>query len=821
LGASVAASVKDAAAPAGRGNAMSSDLRHALRGLIRAPGFSAVVILILGVGIGAVTVMFAALWNVVLRPLPFPESERLVWVQAITDAGRPNSLSAPDYFDYREGCRSLASTATQLVFQPGAVVTGRGEPERVTTTVVSGSLFETLGVSPALGRSFRPDEEVAGGPHVMIISHSFRQRRFGGDPSVLGTALNVDGVSTEIVAVMPESFDYPTGVDVWLPMRRDEGWAAGRGNNNFFMIGRLADAATREQAQAQLNLVAARISQSFPGVKGGWSVAVESLHEHFFGNLRPLMLTLMAATALLLLLTIANLASLFLAKNLAREHELAVRLSIGASPWHVTRHVLVQSLFLSAIGAVLGIGLALLGVRALITFGPADLPRLSSIAIDGRVLLVTVAATILTGLALAVAPALRSGRVAPLSALREGGHTTQGGRGLKLRGALVATQVALSFVLLVGFALFLRSAWRLQAVDPGFDPDGLLTVDVQLPQEPEDARPGSGGPIAEMIDRIRGLSGVVSAAGVDELPGFGGPYNGVHRGDRSPQVASDLTPATRRFVTEDYFRTMRISMLAGRSFERTDGPDSRPVTVVSKALADRLFPNEDPLEKIMVLPWGEGIRLAIVGVASDVRDFGPAVDIRPAFYLSFRQIPFTLGSLRLAVRASGDPMALVPAIRTTVRGVDKDAPLFAIGTMKGWLAQSTARSRLTAVLLCVFASIALVLSAMGLYGVTAAFVATRSRDIGIRAALGARPHQAMARVFASAALMAGTGLVAGLAGSLAAARMVRGMLFQIEPTEPVVLLTVLAVLTLAVTAACAVPAWRAARIDPAVTLRCE
>jgi putative ABC transport system permease protein len=800
---------------------VSSDLRYALRTLVRQPGFSAVVIIVLGVGIGAVTVMFAALWGVVLRPLPYPEPERLVWVEAITDTGNRNSLSALDYYDYREGCDGFASTATQFIWQPGVVVSGQEEPERAISSIVSGSLFETLGVRPAQGRSFRPDEEVAGGPPVVVISHGFWRRHFGGEAGALGTAIHVDGVASEIVGVMPEGFEYPAEVDLWLPMQRNAGVASGRGNNNFFMIGRLAEGVSRDQAQAQLDVVAARISGSFPDAKGGWGVSVVPLQDQLFGNLRPLMLTLMAATALLLLLTIANIASLFLARALTRQRELAVRLSIGASPWRIARHVLVQSLVLSGVGAMAGIGVANLGLDALKTFGPGDLPRLSSIEIDGRVLLFTVFATVLTGLALGIAPALRGGRIELTSALREGGHTTRESGRPSMRSALVSVQVALSFVLLVGFALFLRSSWHLQQVDSGLDPDGLLTVDVQLPEEPAEGTLAPGGPLGEMVERIRALPGVEDAAGADQLPVFGGPWNGVHRGDRSPQTASDHVPATRRIVTEDFFQTMRIRLLAGRSFERTDGPGSRPVTVVSQMLADRLYPDEDPLEKVMVLPWGDGIPLAIVGVASDVHDFGLAAEPRPAFYLSFRQLPYTVTSLRLAVRTTAEPTALVPSIRTAIREVEKDAPLFRIGTMRGWLSESTARSRFTVVLLCVFAAIALVLSATGLYGVTSSYVAVSRRSIGIRMALGARPRQAMGRIFARAGLMAGTGLVAGLAASLASARVVHGMLFQVGPTEPVTYLIVSLLLALVILAACTVPAWRAATIDPAVALRYE
>jgi hypothetical protein len=324
-----------------------------------------------------------------------------------------------------------------------------------------------------------------------------------------------------------------------------------------------------------------------------------------------------------------------------------------------------------------------------------------------------------------------------------------------------------------------------------------------------------------MANRLRALPGVESAAGADQLPGFGGPYNGVHRGDRTPQTRSDYVPATRRIVTEDFFHTMGIRLVAGRDFEPTDSAGSRPVTVVSRLLAERLYPGEDPLERIMVLPWGDGIPLTIVGVAEDVHDFGLAEEYRPAFYLSFRQLPFTLTELRLAIRTSGEPTAQVSSVRAAVRGVERNAPLFQVGTMKGWVAQSMARSRFAVVSLLVFAAIALLLSATGLYGVTASYVALSRRSIGIRVALGAVPRQAMGRVFARVAGMTGGGLVVGLMASLALARLTEGMLFQVRPTEPMVYLAVSLVLALVVLAASAVPAWRAATVDPVVALRCE
>ena len=802
---------------------MTGDLRDAFRTLFRQPGFSAVVIATLGLGIGAVTVMFAALWGVVLRPLPFPEPDRLVWVQAVTDTGNPNSLSALDYEDYREGSAAFASTAAQFVWRPGVVISGGDEPERAVSSIVSGSLFETLGVPPARGRSFHPRR---GGLR--------RSRGRGDQPRLLAAALRgerrgagVDGPRRRCPhrdrGGDAGGLRVPRGGGPLAPPAPGLRGRVGTGQQQLLHGRSPGRRGQPDQAQAQLDVVAARISESFPGPKGGWGVAVRPLQDQLFGDLRPLMITLMTATALLLLLTVANVASLFLARALGRQREFAVRLSIGASPWRVARHVLVQSLVLSGIGAIVGVALASLGVDALRAFGPADLPRLATIEVDGRVLLFTSFAAILAGLALGLAPALRASRVELTTALQAGGHSTQEKVRPGLRSALVAVQVALSFVLLVGFALFLRSSWQLQQVDPGLDPRGLLTVDVQLPTDPDEGAvaPAPGGPLGEMVDRVRALSGVVSAAGADQLPLFGGPYNGVHRGDRTPQVASDYVPATRRIVTEDFFRTMGIRLQTGRGFERTDASGSRPVTVVSRMLADRLYPNEDPLERIMVLPWGDGIPMTIVGVADDVRDFGPETEPRPAFYMSFRQLPFTLTNMRLAIRTAAEPTALVPSVRAAIQGVDKNAPLFRVGTMQGWLAESTARSRFTAVLLCAFAALALLLSATGLYGVTAGYVAMSRRSIGVRVALGASPGQAAGRVFARAGLVASSGLVAGLATSLASAQVIRGMLFQVEPAAPATYLVVTLVLALVVLAACAIPAWRAATIDPAEALRCE
>jgi len=795
------------------------DLRVATRGILKRPGFSLSVVLILALGIGAVTVMFSTLWGVVLRPLPYPDADRLVWAWATTDTGQNNSLSALDYFDYRDNCDAFESLAARLVWRPARVITGDAEPERVVSTKVSANLFATLGVAPLHGRSFVAEEEVLDGPNVVMVSHGFWQRRLGADAGVVGTTITIDGAAAEVVGVMPDGFDFPSNVDLWFPMLRGGPEEVGRGNNNFFAVGRLADGVSLEQAQAQIDVVAEQVATGNPESKQGWGVRLVPLHDIFFGDVRPVMLMLMGATALLLLIACANLSSLFLAKVTSQRREFAVRLSLGASSWIVVRQVLTEALLITSIGAIGGIGLAALGIRTVKALAPSGLPRLQAIGIDGPVLLVAVAATVLSGLLFGMAPALQGARVSLLANLWGGRHGTESRRSVRLRSVLVAVQVALSLVLLVGSGLLLRSSLRLQQVDPGFEAHGLLTIDVQLPtfryadEEPRERF------AADALARLRALPGVRNAAAADQLPLFGGFWNGVYRDDKPPQTQADLQPATRRMVSDRFFQTLGIALQAGRGFEPTDRRGGPPVTVISRGLAERLFPGEEALGRILVLPWGEGIPLEIVGIADDVRDFGLDVDFRPVFYLPISQYPRE--DLRFAVRAQGEATALAPVVRAAIQEVEKDAALYNAGTMQGWLSASTADVSFTAYLLGTFAAIALLLAATGIYGVMAYIVTERTREIGIRVALGAGPASVMRWVLIKGLLMAGSGLVVGLVASLLLARLMQSLLFEIGAMDPVTYLAVCFFLALVALAACAVPALRAVTSDPCTALRSE
>jgi len=794
---------------------LGRDLRFALRTLAKSPGFAAAVILISAIGIGGVAVMFSVLWGVALRPLPFGDPDRLVWAEATTATGRPNSVSAMDYFDYREQCDAFESLAARSVWQPGRVVTGKAEPERVPSTSVSKNFFHTLGVAPLLGRSFSAAEEMAGGPNVVVVSYGLWQRKLDGRPDIPGTPISIDGTVYQIAGVMPKDFDYPAGVELWFPLRRGGEEESGRGNNNFLMIGRLGESTTLARARTQMEAVAARISTAFPREKRGWGVRLIRLDEQFVGPVRPTLLILMGATALVLLIVCANLSSLLLARVMSRRGELAVRLSLGASSMAVTRQLLMEGLVLVAAGAAIGVALASFGIQAVRTLGPDSLPRLASIGLDAQVIWVAIAATVLTALLSGVAPALQGARLDLISNLRESGRTTEGRGRLASRRWLVAAQLALSLVLLVVTGLLLRSVGRLQRVDPGLKIEGLLTADVQIPGPDSDRKSQR---YFDVLERIRAVPGVVSAAGADQLPLFGGPWNGVHRADRPPRTSSDFLPATRRMVTDRFFETTGIPLLAGRGFQATDRRNSLPVTVVSRSLAQQLFPNENPVGRILVLPWG---RLEIIGVAGDVRDNGLAADFRPAFYLALRQVPGAPDSLRLVMRTNGRPAALFSTVREAIHEIEKDAPLYRVGTMTEWVSNSTARQRFLSLLLAAFAGVAILLATVGLFGLMSYLVTERRHEIGVRLALGATAGNVRNLVVRQGAILALAGTVAGIPAALVAARLLGTQLYAVSPHDSLTFAVAPLVLVTTAIAASLLPALRASRINCVETLKTE
>lgn len=797
-----------------------SDLHHALRNLRRRPGFTAVAVLVLALGLGATVTMYSTLDAVVLQPLPFQAPDRLVWVWNITPEGQTNSLSAEDYFDYRDQTTTLESLAARNVFRPGRIVTGGDEPEQVTTVTVSENLFTTLGIAPLLGRSFTAEEAVTGAPAVVMLSHGFWQRRHGGDPEVVGRSITIEGAPLLVVGVMPEGFDFPGGIDLWFPMQRGGPAETGRGNNNFLFLGRLAEGAGLAQADAEFRAMGARLVETYPDIKKGWSVRVDPLADVLVGPMRAPLYMLLGAVLLLLLIACANISSLFLARVTARQGEFAVRLSLGAPRSALVRQLLTESLVITVLGALLGVAGSLLGMQVLRGSQAVTLPRLQSMGLDGGILLFTLAVTLVTALLVGVLPALRSADAGLLGLMTGSGRTTEGGRSRRLRSSMVVAQVALSVTLLIGSGLLVRSLVQLRAVDTGMEPDRVLTFRFQAPGFRYGSQEAAAGFLDALLYGLRGLPGVEQAAAVDGLPLYGGPWNGIYNAANPPADRTEYTPALRRIASEGYFETLGTALLAGRDFQATDRLGSSPVTVISRSLAEQLFPGEPAVGGTIVLPWNNGIPLEVVGVVQDLPDYGLMSSLdRGTFYLAARQFPDT--GMSVVVRSGGDPTAVFPAVRGFLRGLEPDGPITAVQTMADRVVTSTGQAGFQALLVGLFALLALILAGLGVYGVLAYIVAQRTREFGIRVALGAGPGRVIGQVLREGILLAGQGVLIGLLGGLVVSLAIGSMLFGITPVDPVTYLTVCLVLALVVLLASVVPSLRALAVDPIKALRSE
>ena len=567
-----------------------TDLRYASRSFLRSPLHAVMTVVILAVGIGAVTLMFSALNASVLRPLPYPDGEELMWVWKRSDRAPQNSLSYDDYLDYRAGTDAFEELAAFYVFRPYVLLTGQEDAERLRTSLVTPNFFQTLGVGPALGRSFTEEESVLGGPEVAVLSYEFWQGRLGADPAILGNTLTLDGRPTEIVGVMPEGFAFRTPVQLWVPARAGEGYATGRGNNNFFLVGRLRDGVSTEQAQSQIDAVGLQIQEANPEF-AQWSFWLQPLHVTLFGNMRPVLLILMGIVSLVPLVACANVASLTLARASSRSSELATRFALGAGKGRVLRQLLVENLMLAVAGGALGLGIASIGGRFLRALGPASVPRLDEIGVDTTVVTFALVVSLLLVPLFGIFPAIRGTGINLAQALRAGGRGGSETRGGARKGLVVA-QVALSMTLLVTSGLFLKSFVLMQRTDPGFETESILTAGIQIPgfkyETPEELSLAWDLTLA----RLEATPGVEYAAAADWLPVIsgGGPWNGLSRPGRPLPDDEPYLPATRKFVTADYFSTLNVPIKAGRAFNADDAVGGRNVLVLSEPLAEALFP---------------------------------------------------------------------------------------------------------------------------------------------------------------------------------------------------------------------------------------
>jgi putative ABC transport system permease protein len=796
-----------------------SDVRFAFRQLARSPGFTAVAVLTLGLGIGASTAIFSVVDAVLLRPLPYPRPERLVAL----GEGNPRfseSFVRPDSFRaWRGQATTLAAVA--LLSEDSMNLAGGGAPVRAYVGRTTAELFPVLGVRPALGRDFARADEQAGAAAVVILSHGFWQRRFGGRPGLVGQAIELDARPHTVVGVLPRGFALERPFDLYTPLalspRRDQS-----ANHYVTALGRLRDGATVAQAQQEVAVITARLAAQEPRGYRDWRVTVQPLLEARVAAARPALFALVGAVGLLLLIACANVANLLLVRSGVRARELAVRAALGAGRGRLRRQLLTESLVLALAGAAAGLLVAWLGLPALLAFAPEALPRAGeATALDGRALLFTCATALATSVAFGLAPALRLARVAPHQALQQGGRAAGEGPGARrLRSGVVVAELAVAMVLLVGAGLLFRSFVRLAQVDRGFQPDGAVAVSVTLPERRYDTDARRVAFADGLLARLEALPGVEAVGAAQRLP-FAGGLNLIRWTVVGRPPPPDPPVMKLYAVTGGYFRAMGIPLVAGRRFDTRDRAGAPLVVIINQALARRHFPGQDPLGQRLAAAHAPHMAGEIVGVVGDVRDDGLAGEVAPQGYVSLAQDSYL--ALTFVVRARGTeiPAGWPAAIGAAVAAVDGDQPVAGLRPLRDLVAASIARQRFAMFVFAVFSGAALLLAALGLGGVMAHGVAQRRREIGVRLALGAQAGDIQRLVLRQGGVLVALGLLAGGAGALLAAGLLDRLLFGVQARDPGTFAAMAVVLALVALAACALPAHWASRIDPMQALRME
>jgi putative ABC transport system permease protein len=802
------------------------DLRHALRVMIQSPGFSLAAILTLALGIGAATAIFSMVDAVLLRPLPFAEQDRLVtvWGEVRERNQAHVEVSLQDYEDWREGNRVFSDLGLLAATDSDLALTGVDQPLHVRGRLVSANLFDVLGVRPALGRSFRPEEDRPDSQDVAVISHGFWQRHFGGDRGVLGKTVSLDGEPTLVIGVMPASFRFPKDVDLWIPAGPLGTSPELKTIRVFEAIGRLKPGTSIEQAQTDMTALSVRLEEVHPQGNQGYRASLRPLVDEILGDTGPALLLLLAAVALVLLIACANVAGLLLARAASRQKETAVRIALGAGRPRLIRQLLTESALLAFLAAAVGLLLAWLGLRIVTAVGPADIPRLDEVGLDARVLAFTLLVSLVTAVLFGLAPALQAARPDLTSSLKEGGKSSASLGSRRLRSLLVVAEVALALVLLVGAGLVIRSFLHLQRTDLGFQPESLLTMRITLYGDKRPEPHQWAAFYRDVAQRAEALPGVERASVVLLRP-LSGPigwdYDFRVEGQTPDDQKTNPTSNHER-VSPGYFRTMGIPLIAGRDFTWSDGAEAPKVAIVNQSMARRFWPGQDPLGKRLLFgrPGREGPWMTVVGIVGDVR-YRELQSVKPDIYVPFLQDPHW--AMDLVVRTSSDPLSAASAVTAAVQEVDRDQPVSGITTMERALSDTVARPRLRSFILGVFAALALLLAAVGLYGIIAQSVAQRRQEIGIRIALGAGRPEVLRLVLRQGLGLTLAGLAAGLilAVAVGATGWLATLLYGVESMDFVTFAAVPFVLLAVAVAASLIPALRATRVDPLTVLRAE
>jgi predicted permease len=803
---------------------MPSVLRYAVRQLLKSPGFTLVAIVGLALGIGANVALFSVVNSVFLRPLPYPEPERLVRLSSTNEANNLTRVgfSYPRYLEVQERQQVFSDLA--LSAGNAFTLTGRGDPEQLIGLHASAALLPTLGLEPLLGRNFSPDEDRPGGEHVALVSHAMWHQRFNRDPSILGQVLTLDGAPYTIIGVLPEAASaFPLNqLQIWVPRPAEVPYLVpsqlDNGGYFFQAVGRLRPGVSLEQAREAMNVIAAGYRAAHPAnVDAPSRIEIVPLLEDAVGAQRQSYLLLFGAVGCVLLIACANIANLLLARFAARRREIAARFALGARRVAVVRQLLTESLLVAVLGGVVGLLLAQWALRALVTFGADLIPRALEIRIDPLALGFSLIVTILTGLAIGLLPALQATGVNVLEALKEAGRGSVGS-GNRLRAGLLVAEVSLSLVLLIAAGLLLTSFARLQRVEPGFEPAGVFTAQLVLPPQ-RYPREKLVAFYEQLYRRLATLPGSTSAALTDRVPLTGGqtPAPVAVMGRPLPPM-SERPHANRHLVSPGYFGMLRIPIRAGRDFDERDNARVPHVVIVNEAFARRHFPGENPIGRTLITGMGE-LPSEIVGVVADVRSTGLNTPPEPDYFLPALQRPETFTNI--LVRTNISPAAMTPVVRDALRAVDADLPLLQPQALTTGIAQTVANRKVALVLLAGFAALALVLASLGVYSVMAHLVAFRTSEIGLRMALGASPATVMRMVLGHGRRLTLIGIALGIGGALAVSRLMQQALFEVDPADPLVYLAVS--VTLLIVAECAswFPARRATRIDPLIALRTE
>ena len=804
------------------------DFRYAIRMMASNRGFTAVAVLALALGIGANTIIFSVVDSVLLRPLPFKDADRLasLWETNLQQNDRPDMdaqvAGSANFTDWSSQNQVFADMAAYINWTYN--LTGVDDPERIESAVVTGSFFDVLGTEPSLGRAIIPDDDQPGKDNVVVLSYGFWQRRFGADPAVIGKTITLNRNSFTVVGVMPGNFKFPgPTVELWVPFGFSPAQKQDRTGKFLKVIARLKPNVKIEQARAAMSAIAGQLEQQYPATNTGWGVELAPLQENEVSQIRPALLLLLGAVGFVLLIACANVSNLLLARASARRKEMAIRGALGASRRRLVNQMLTESALLAMLGGGAGALLAVWGMDILVSLNPGNIPRLSDARIDGRGLGFTLALSVLTALIFGLVPALVASKPDLIEAVKETGQASSSRSGLKLHGLLVVSEVAVALVLLVGAGLMIRSFLRLHQVNPGFNTENALTMRIWLPASKYGSNEQQTAFFQQVIAELEDLPGVRSVGAIQDLPLKANRmvFKLDIEGRAMPQPGKEREAAYRA-ITPEYLRTMSIPLLGGREFTRQDDRNAPPVVIINQSMARQFWPDEDPIGKRIRFGEPDAPWYSIVGIVGDIKHMGLEAQEGAAFYQPYAQKQFNfLRWLTLVMRTDAEPTSMIAAARSQVQAVDKDQPVYEIATLEQLLSKSIAKPRFYTTLLGSFALLALILGAVGTYGVMSFSVNQRQHEIGIRLALGAGRGDIFKLVVARGLRLALAGVAIGLGGALALTRLMSSLLFGISPTDPVTFVVISLVLIGVALGACFVPARRATKVDPIVALRYE